>query len=135
MEAVKLKINPTILYVEDNELNQLVIRKMLNALGYEQVLIAGDANAALALLEDPATQPDLILMDLGLPGMDGIALAQTIRHSQLQAKNVPIIAVTGNEEVEAKVKSFAAGMNDFLVKPVEKVQLGLKLERFFSGKK
>jgi CheY-like chemotaxis protein len=132
MDATKQKINPTILYVEDNEINQLVIKKMLNALGYMQVLIAADANAAIKLLEDPATQPDLILMDLGLPDMNGIALVKKIRQSKLKAKNVPIVALTANEEVIAKAKSFVAGVNDFLVKPVDQAELGFKLERFFK---
>ena len=134
MDATKQKINPTILYVEDNEINQVAIKKMLKALGYEHVLTATDANETLKLLEDPAIQLDLILMDLGLPGMDGISLIQKIRHSQLKAKNVPIVALTANEEVIAKAKSFVAGVNDFLVKPVVQSELGFKLERFFTKK-
>jgi DNA-binding response OmpR family regulator len=55
-----------------------------------------------------------------------------IRQSKLKAKNVPIVALTANEEVIAKAKSFVAGVNDFLVKPVDQAELGFKLERFFK---
>jgi len=124
-----------ILYVEDDLLNQMVLKSTLKALGYENVLIAGDAKQAFEILENPNIELDFILMDIGLPEMNGIELTEKIRHSDLPAKEIPIVAVTGNEASNAKELCLAAGMNDFLMKPVEAKLLKTTIETILLSKK
>ena len=123
-----------ILYVEDDLLNQMVLKATLKALGYENVLIAGDAKQAFEILENPNIKLNIILMDIGLPEMNGIELTEKIRHSDLTAKNIPIIAVTGNEALNAKELCLEAGMNDFLMKPVEAKLLKTTIETILLKK-
>jgi two-component system sensor histidine kinase/response regulator len=108
-----------ILFVEDDDINQTVVKALLNSIGYKNIQLANCAQQALDLLGKPETKIDLILMDLGLPDLSGIELTKKIRQSGLPLKNIPIVAVTSNCEEKAKRESLAAGMNGFLTKPVE----------------
>lgn len=122
-----------VLFVEDDEINQVIIKGILGAIGYKDVQMANNAAQALSILENPDSNIDVILMDIGLPDMDGIALTEKIRHSDLAAKNVPIIAVTGNNPEKAKEKSIAAGMNAFLTKPINQALLEKTLKEIFEA--
>ncbi len=112
-----------VLFVEDDEINQTIVKGILGSIGYKDVQTANNAAQALSILENPNSKIDVILMDLGLPDMDGVALTEKIRHSHLAAKDVPIIAVTGNSQEKAREKSLNAGMNAFLTKPVNQALL------------
>ncbi len=112
-----------VLFVEDDEINQTIVKGILGSIGYKDVQTANNAAEALSILENPNSKIDVILMDLGLPDMDGIALTEKIRHSNLAIKDVPIIAVTGNSQEKAKENSLKAGMNAFLTKPVNQILL------------
>jgi CheY-like chemotaxis protein len=118
----------TILYVEDDHINQTVLKSMLSMIGYKNVLVAGDGKTTLELLNNNALRIDLIFMDLGLPDMNGYALAEKIRQGHFLAKNVPIIALTGNVAKVAKEKCLSAGMNGFLEKPINSQELLRVLE-------
>jgi len=111
--------NIHILYVEDDLINQMVIKNFLHLLGYPHLSIVSNAKEALDFLSEQDKHIHLILMDIGLPDMDGILLTKTIRQSENQSRHVPIIAVTGNSQQNYKTKCLQAGMNDFLSKPVE----------------
>lgn len=123
-----------ILYVEDDALNQTILKIMLNTLGYQNVQTTADGQKTLELLADPNTELDLILMDLGLPDMDGITLTEKIRQSTFKSKDVPIIALTGNIAETSKQKSLNAGMNAFLTKPIEREFLGNTIEQILLKK-
>jgi two-component system sensor histidine kinase/response regulator len=88
---------------------------MLSWVGLE-VRMAVDGREAVAQAE--ALQPDLILMDLQMPGMDGLQATRRIRASPT-VRDTPVIAMTGNVFVEDRQACLDAGMNDFLAKPVE----------------
>lgn len=132
--VVDFKDNIHILCVEDDEFNQTIVKMILQKLGYKKISIAGDSIEATALLEKPDTDINVILMDLGLPapGVNGIELTKKIRQSNWNVKNVPIIALTGNDAAVAKEDSLAAGMNDFLTKPVDVERLRIILENLLS---
>ena len=109
------------LLVEDNEVNQIVTRGMLNKLGY-QVKAVGSGEAALELLQNEHF--DLVLMDCMMPGLDGFETTRRIRQSEGVGTHVPVIAMTANTVEGAQAKCLAAGMDDFLAKPVHIDQLG-----------
>lgn len=106
-----------LLLVEDNEINQIVTRGMLDKLGY-QVKAVGNGQAALDLLERESF--DLILMDCMMPGVDGFDTSRALRIREVEADGprVPIIAITANTIEGAQARCLAAGMDDYLAKPI-----------------
>lgn len=104
-----------VLVVDDNEWNVILLKTLLESEGYE-VAGAGDAQRALAQLA--AFRPHLILMDLELPGMDGLTLTRQIK-SGADTRDIRIVALTAHaaEEVQASVR--AAGCDGLLTKPVD----------------
>ena len=118
-----------ILIVEDDPTNQLIVRSMLQGAGYE-VLTADDGGHALALLREHTF--DLVLMDWQMPDMDGLAVTRLIRAGAVGAygEHVPIVALTANAFAEDRTACLAAGMNDFLTKPVLVRQLLEVIERW-----
>lgn len=114
-----------ILVVEDNAINQLVVANMLEVLGL-QVKTAGNGVEALTMLEKHSF--DLILMDCQMPEMDGYQCTQRIRNdARAMFTTIPIIALTANAMVEDRERCLAAGMNDYLSKPVRLQTLSDKL--------
>lgn len=106
-----------LLLVEDNEVNQIVTRGMLDKLGY-QVKTVDNGTTALELLEREAF--DLVLMDCMMPGLDGFDTARALRarEEQKDLPRVPVIAITANTIEGAQARCLAAGMDDYLAKPI-----------------
>lgn len=120
-----------LLLVEDNEINQIVTRGMLDKLGYQVKTVASGASA-LALLE--REQFDLILMDCMMPDMDGFETTRHIRErEQQQGSHVPIIAMTAHTMDGAQARCLAAGMDDYLAKPVHIEDLESVLIHWLPG--
>jgi PAS domain S-box-containing protein len=118
--------NPTqgkLLLVEDNLTNQLVIRKTLEKMGY-QVSIACNGLEGVQAYEQGSFLG--IIMDIQMPVMDGIEATKKIR--LMQGQYIPIIALTANAQKEVEEACFAAGMDAFLTKPVNRLQLQNTLE-------
>jgi two-component system, cell cycle response regulator DivK len=107
-----------ILYIEDNFQNGRLVHKILTAKGY-QVTVADDAKQGLALLETNA--PDLILMDINMPGMDG--KEATIHIKKSAHKHIPVIALTALAMRGDRESLLAAGCDDYLPKPLNMQQL------------
>ena len=108
-----------ILLAEDNEINQLIARELLEAEGF----VVDVADNGLIALQMLAAQPyDLVLMDIQMPEMDGIRAAMEIR-AQPQYAALPIIAMTANAMTGDRERTLAAGMNDHVTKPIEPRQL------------
>lgn len=105
----------TILYVEDNQDNRLLIRRVLTAEGFN-VVEAEDGKHALALVD--ALQPALILVDINMPGMDGYALTALLRMKPHLSK-VPIIALTANVMRGDRERTLAAGCDGYIQKPID----------------
>jgi signal transduction histidine kinase/CheY-like chemotaxis protein len=115
-----------ILVVEDNVINQKVILHMLMKMGY-QAAIAGDGSEAVKLVLQNTY--DLVLMDMQMPVMDGIEAAQVIRARNI--KQPVIIALTANTLKGDREECIAAGMNDYIGKPVKVEELVSKLESWY----
>jgi two-component system, cell cycle response regulator DivK len=104
----------SILYVEDNAENRLLIRRVLDAEGYA-VSEAESAIQALRVLHDQ--MPDLILMDINMPDIDGYTLTAHLK-SRPDVKQIPIIAMTANALKGDRERSLAAGCDGYIEKPV-----------------
>lgn len=111
-----------ILVVEDNPINQKIAKLFLESFGYT-VDIAANGQEALEMANRDYA---LILMDIGLPDMDGIEITQNIRQKN---KNVPIIACTASGE-SYRDKCLNAGMNDFILKPIMSDDLKILIKKY-----
>ncbi|MCI0551884.1 MAG: response regulator [Anaerolineae bacterium] len=118
----------TILCVEDNPDNRMLVRRILLAEGYK-LLEATNAFEAIDLLE--TTTPDLILMDINMPDMDGYTLTTKIR-SMPGLGRVPILALTANVMRGDKEKTLEAGCDGYIQKPLDIDQLTREIERFLT---
>lgn len=121
--------NRKILLVEDNMVNQMVARGMLNRLGYD-VEVADHGEAALELLED--TTYDLVLMDCNMPVMDGYETSRRMRDDS-RWQHIPIIALTANALHEDRQRCEDAGMNDYLSKPFKREDLQHLLDKWLEN--
>ena len=121
----------SILLVEDNEINQVVLLKQLEILGYPAVV----AKNGLKGLEMWKTENyDIILLDCHMLVMDGFEMAQEIRKHEEEGElsRVPIVAITANALTGDADKCYACGMDDYLAKPVEIVSLEAKLSQYLN---
>ena len=119
----------TIMIVEDYDDTRQMLKRALEARGFH-VLEAVNGQEAVEIAQ--RERPDLILMDLDLPILDGIAATQRIRQ-QVEMKDVPIVAVTAYPGSFTHVKAFARGCNEYLEKPIDFAQLYDLLGRYLAG--
>ncbi|KJS33439.1 MAG: hypothetical protein VR64_01210 [Desulfatitalea sp. BRH_c12] len=109
----------TILVVEDDHISLKFIQSMLQEAGY-RIFTAGDGQLCLHRVAD--IQPDLIIMDVVMPQMDGIEACRRLK-SDAVCSRIPVIFVTGNADEKTLQAAFDAGGNDFVRKPVNRVEL------------
>ncbi|MCP3372467.1 response regulator, partial [Bradyrhizobium cajani] len=117
----------SILVAEDNEINALLMRSLLTRLGH-RVVIATHGDAALEswlAARSAATPYDLVLMDIQMPQLDGIEATKRIRAHEAGAggHRTPILALTANTLAEDRYACFEAGMDGFLIKPLDREKL------------
>jgi DNA-binding response OmpR family regulator len=112
--------DPRVLVVEDDEEIAQVLQRSLRLEGYE-VRVAGDGESALD--QSAAFNPDLVILDLGLPKLDGMEVARRLR----SADDVPILMLTARDALESRVEGLDAGADDYLVKPFERQELLARL--------
>jgi len=117
----------TILLAEDNEINALLMRTLLTRMGHQVVLTTnGEAALESWLAAESAGMPyDLVLMDVQMPRLDGIEATRQIRAREAgqRVQRTPILALTANALVEDRYACFEAGMDGFLVKPLDRDKL------------
>ena len=113
---------PSVLVVEDNLLNQIIAREMVAALGMRPAVVSSGEEAMLSCRSTP---PDLVLMDIQMPGMDGLETTRRLRALQAtgELRRFPIIALTAHAMGSDRQASLAAGMDEHLTKPVQLEQL------------
>ena len=114
----------TVLLVEDNELNQDMLSRRLSRKGYE-VTIASDGEQAMRIVSEML--PDLILMDISLPGRDGHDITRELKANG-NTSAIPVIALTANAMASDREAAIAAGCDDFDTKPVDLDRLLSKME-------
>jgi signal transduction histidine kinase/CheY-like chemotaxis protein len=115
-----------ILVAEDNGVNQILIKAMLDHLGHYSDIVADGFEAVRQVQE---ASYDLVLMDIQMPGMDGEAATRAIRALPGPVSRVPIVAMTANAMVEERAAYLAAGMNDHVAKPLDLGRLAAVIDR------
>jgi len=119
------------LLVEDFEDSRFMMRRLLEMAGYA-VIEASDGEQAVALAI--SEQPELILMDLSLPKLDGLAATRQIRLYE-EARNTPIVAISAHDSPESRTEALAAGCDEYVTKPIDFDQLGEVLKHFLSAER
>jgi CheY-like chemotaxis protein len=124
-------VTARILVVEDNRTNQKVAQKMLEGLGYTADL---QANGQLGVDAHAAAPYDLVLMDCQMPVMDGYEATRIIRDPSSSVRNhaIPVVALTANAMAGDRERCLAAGMSDYMPKPVRASTLGETLARWLA---
>jgi two-component system cell cycle response regulator DivK len=120
---------PKILLVEDNEMNRDMLSRRLQRRGY-QVVVALDGQNGLEMTQTEA--PDLILMDMGLPVLDGWEATRRLK-ADAATRHVPVIALTAHAMSSDREKALEAGCDDYETKPVELPRLLAKIETLLSA--
>lgn len=116
-----------ILVVEDNKINRMVLTKFIEKLGHKPFAVE-DGREALELIKQ-GTAVDLILMDVEMPGLDGVETTKRIReYEETTSKRLPIIALTAHSGEEEKQRFLSAGMDGVLGKPIDKNQISSLIE-------
>lgn len=118
-----------ILVVEDNEANQLLARAVLEMEGY-RVEIAGSAPEAVEVLR--SSVPDLILMDIQLPGQDGLSLTRQLK-TDPATRAIPVVALTAHAMTGDRELAIKAGCAGYISKPIETRTFGLQVRQFLSS--
>ena len=123
-----------ILIAEDNVVNQLVLTKMLDSARYDFTIAE---NGAIAVEKFQQTQPQLIVMDVSMPVMDGYEATRKIRtlEKKMGPARTPIIAATAHILPEDRAKCLEVGMDDFISKPMRKQTLDETLDKWTRGDK
>lgn len=120
---------PVILYIEDNPDNRMLVYRVLRAEGFE-IHSVPDGRSGLNFLEEQT--PNLILMDINLPEIDGYTLT-TLLKSRPELVDVPIIALTANVMKGDREKSFEAGCDGYLQKPINVDLLGNQIRSYLEA--
>jgi PAS domain S-box-containing protein len=123
-----------VLVAEDNDVNQIVFEQILEAMDVDFRIVSNGQEAVAAWT---SAAPDLILMDVSMPVMNGLQATQAIRDAETKAGNkphpVPVIAVTAHAMTGDRERCLAAGMNDYLSKPVSPEKLEAIIEKWVDG--
>lgn len=122
---------PRVLYVEDNDDNVFMLKMRLELEEGFEVLVAG--NGAEGVAAAAAEQPDLVLMDLNLPVIDGWEATRRIK-ANAQTRAIPIIALTAHAMAGDREKALAAGCDDFDTKPIDLERLLAKIRAVLGGR-
>jgi CheY-like chemotaxis protein len=126
LQAMAERKHPVVLIVDDDEFQHTLLRQLLAAAELE-LAFATSAIAALAALR--RSRPDLILMDVNLPDIDGVEATRRIKSVE-QFANIPVIMISGDSEKDKVVDCLKAGASAFVVKPLDKTTLLAKLRKF-----
>jgi two-component system cell cycle response regulator DivK len=109
----------TVLYIEDNFHNRRIVRKILQSQGYS-LIEAEDGISGLAMVQE--LEPPLVLLDIGLPGMDGLEVVGRIKADE-RLREIPVIALTASAMRGDRERFLAAGCDDYLSKPIQAMEL------------
>jgi CheY-like chemotaxis protein len=119
----------SILIVDDNEMNVKLLRWLLEKNGYD-VHTAGDAKTARVSVR--AIRPDLVLMDIQLPDVDGLQLTREFK-ADPDLRDIPVVAVTSYAMKGDRQKSLDAGCDGYITKPIDTRQFPIDIEKYLRG--
>lgn len=119
-----------ILAVDDEESNLLLLRRTLEREGYQRITATTDPNAVVGVFD--AERPSLILLDLHMPRLDGFAVMAELDRRFEDAHEVPVLVLTADATDETKRRALAAGARDFLTKPLDRIELLLRVRSLLA---
>jgi PleD family two-component response regulator len=122
-----------ILIIDDERINVVLLEQLLQQRGYSRVLGVTDSRKALETCA--AFDPDLILLDLIMPHLDGFAILETLRSGDASENFLPIVVLTADISEEAKGRALEAGATDFLVKPVSQTEALLRIRNLLETRR
>jgi putative two-component system response regulator len=122
-----------ILIIDDERINVVLLEQLLQQRGYSRVLGVTDSRKALETCA--AFDPDLILLDLIMPHVDGFAILETLRSGDASESFLPIVVLTADISEEAKGRALEAGATDFLVKPVSQTEALLRIRNLLETRR
>ncbi len=114
-----------ILVIDDEEANLLLLRTLLEREGYANVRYLSDPTKAVEELID--FEPHLILLDLMMPQLDGYQLLEAFRRQASPDRFLPVLVLTADKTIEARRRALALGAKDFLSKPFDVIEIGLRI--------
>jgi CheY-like chemotaxis protein len=121
-------VNRTVLVVEDNDMNMQLVEYLLEEGGYH-IVKASSGEEALSITRDAGEPLDLILMDIHLPGMDGLSVVREMK-SDLRTQKIPILALTAHAMRGDKVRFLEAGCDGYISKPIDVKTFLSSIEQF-----
>ena len=121
-----------ILIIDDEQISVVILERLLKARGYSRIVGLTDSRQALETCD--AFDPDLILLDLMMPNMDGYAVLEALRSSGSETF-LPIVVLTADVTEEAKERALEAGATDFLVKPVSQTEALLRIRNLLETRR
>jgi DNA-binding response OmpR family regulator len=128
----KLRVNARegtrVLIIDDSKTVVMAIKKFLHSVGYES-LEAFDAETGLSIIREQT--PELIFLDIMLPGMNGFSALRTIRRDPL-TRDIPVIMMSGNEQAMEQFYGLRIGADDFMKKPFSREELFFRIERLLD---
>jgi putative two-component system response regulator len=120
----------SILVVDDEQGNIAILERLLSRAGYERVRATTDAALALEIIQERL--PDLILLDLHMPGMNGFHVLSAVRERLPEGTYLPILVLTGDLEVDTRQRALSVGATDFLTKPFEVTEVLLRIRNLLE---
>lgn len=130
--CAKPALEGAILVVDDTDFNRMIIGAMLEEAGYRDVTFAKDGFEALAAIEE--RQPDIVLLDIMMPGMDGFEVCRRVREKHGNA-DLPILVQTALSSMDDRNKAFEAGTTDLVSKPIERHELVARIRIHLENKR
>ena len=119
-----------ILVVDDEKANVRALSRILDVAGYRSVVTTTDAAAVRGLCRE--CDPDLVLLDLHMPGLDGIAVLEQLRAAAIPQSHLPVLMLTGDSSAASRRRALAAGATDFVTKPFEVDEVLLRIHNLLE---
>jgi two-component system cell cycle response regulator DivK len=119
----------TVLYIEDNPHNRRLVRRTLERRGYD-IIEAVDGESGLAMVRE--LKPPLVLLDIGLPKMDGMEVVAHIK-ADAELRDIPVIAITASAMHGDRERFLAAGCDDYMSKPIQVLELIDKVNQYYPS--
>ncbi len=131
LDTSRLLGHVKIMMVDDEPLNMDVLRIHLEIEGYANFVCVSDSNKAISTME--VEQPDVVLLDLVMPGMTGFDILGKLREHET-LKHIPIVVLTSSDDAETKLQALQLGASDFLAKPVDASELALRMRNTLAAR-
>jgi CheY-like chemotaxis protein len=119
-----------ILAIDDEEANLLLLRSLLQREGYTSIHCLSDPGAALETFA--SLSPDLVLLDLMMPGIDGFQLLEALKRHSRPDDFLPVLVLTADTTLQARRRALALGANDFVAKPFDLVEVALRISNLLE---